>query len=107
MVFASVASMLAVKSISFWPMPSLRPQRLSEATPSSAVTGVPSCHFQTVAQSEGVGELVIADFPVGHLRLDLEVGVFRQQRVIDHVAVIAGDVGGGEAGIDHAQIGMP
>ena len=37
--------MLAVKSISFWPMPSALPQRFSDATQSSAVTGAPSCHF--------------------------------------------------------------
>ena len=29
--------------------------------------------FQAVAQGEGVGELVVADLPVRHLRLDLEV----------------------------------
>ena len=32
------------KSISFWPIGSRAPQRLSEATQSSAVTGLPSCH---------------------------------------------------------------
>ena len=62
--------------------------------------------LQAVAQGEGVGELVVADFPVRHLRLDLEIGIGRQQRVVDHVAMIARDVGGGETGIDDAQIGM-
>ena len=56
--------------------------------------------LQAVAQREGVGELVVGDLPVRHLRLDLEIGIRRQQRVVDHVAVIARDVGGGEAGID-------
>jgi len=32
------------KSISFWPIGSRAPQRLKEATQSSAVTGLPSCH---------------------------------------------------------------
>jgi hypothetical protein len=30
--------------ISFWPIASFAPQRLIEATQSSAVTGAPSCH---------------------------------------------------------------
>ena len=62
--------------------------------------------FQSVAQREGVGELVIADLPIGHLRLDLETGIGRQQRVEHHVAMVTGDVGGGETGIDDAQVGM-
>ena len=62
--------------------------------------------FQAVAQREGVGQLVVGDFPVRHLRLDLEVGIGRQQRVVDHVAVVAGDVGRGEQGIDDAQVRM-
>src|SRR5262249_32252939 len=32
------------KDMSFWPIESLAPQRLMEATQSSAVTGLPSCH---------------------------------------------------------------
>ena len=33
-----------MSDISFWPIESLAPQRLIEATQSSAVTGLPSCH---------------------------------------------------------------
>ena len=43
-VLSSVALSSATKSISFWPIGSRAPQRLSEATQSSAVTGLPSCH---------------------------------------------------------------
>ena len=45
MVRSSVASRLKVKSMSVWPMFSILLQRLSEATQSSAVTGLPSCHL--------------------------------------------------------------
>ncbi len=48
--------------------------------------------FQAVAQGEGPGELVGADRPaVDHLRLDLQLVVEREQRVVDHVAVVSGD----------------
>ncbi len=43
-VLASGALSSATSLISFWPMPSLAPQRLIEATQSSPVTGWPSCH---------------------------------------------------------------
>ena len=44
MVLASGAASSVTKPISFWPIVSRAPQRLSEATQSSAVTGLPSCH---------------------------------------------------------------
>ena len=43
-VLASVGFSSATKLMSFWPMPSRAPQRLRDATQSSAVTGWPSCH---------------------------------------------------------------
>ena len=43
-VLASTALKSLTKSMSFWAMVSRLPQRLSEATQSSAVTGLPSCH---------------------------------------------------------------
>ena len=46
MVFSSAAVRLSVTSIRAWPMPSRAPQRFREATQSSAVTAVPSCHFR-------------------------------------------------------------
>ena len=44
MVLASGADSSVTTPISFWPIESLAPQRLIEATQSSAVTGLPSCH---------------------------------------------------------------
>ena len=44
MVLASGAERSVTTPISFWPIESLAPQRLIEATQSSAVTGLPSCH---------------------------------------------------------------
>ena len=46
MVLASFASSLSTKLMSFWPMASLAPQRLIEATQSSAVTGAPLCQVR-------------------------------------------------------------
>ena len=43
-VLASTALNSLTKSMSFWAIVSRLPQRLSEATQSSAVTGLPSCH---------------------------------------------------------------
>ncbi len=63
--------------------------------------------FEPVAQRKGVGELVARELPlVHHLRLDLEFGVGREQRVVHHVAVVARDVGGGRDRIQDAQVGL-
>jgi hypothetical protein len=51
--------------------------------------------FEPVAEGERISELVVGNFPIRHLRLDLEIGIRRQQRVINHVAVIARNVRGG------------
>ena len=62
---------------------------------------------QAVAQHEGVSLAVGRGLPlVDHLRLGLEVFVHREQRVVDHVAVVAADVGGGPDRIDVLQVGM-
>ena len=60
---------------------------------------------QSFAQREGVGlavrrGLVLLD----HLRLDLAFLVLREQRVIDHVTVVADDVGRGPDRIQDLQI---
>ena len=63
--------------------------------------------FQPVAQGEGPGELVVGGRPlVDHLRLDLEIAVQREQRVVDQVAVVAHDVRGGPDRIDDLQVGV-
>jgi hypothetical protein len=63
--------------------------------------------FQPVAQSEGPGQLVVAQRPlVDHLRLDLAGGIGREQRIVDHVAVIARDVGGGPDRVEDLEIRM-
>src|SRR5204863_9901303 len=41
---------------------------------------------------------------VHHLRLDLALGIHREQRVVDHVAVVADDGGGGPDRIDDLEV---
>src|SRR4029077_3935577 len=43
-VLASPTVIVSTKPITFWPSESFAAQRLIEATQSSAVTGLPSCH---------------------------------------------------------------
>ena len=63
--------------------------------------------LEPVAQLEGPGELVVAHRPaLDHLRLRLELGVEREQLVVDQVAVVAHDVGGGPHRIDNLEIRM-
>jgi hypothetical protein len=63
--------------------------------------------LEPVAQRERVRELILAHFVlVHHLRLDLELLVHREQRVVHHVAVIARDVRRGADRIENAQIGL-
>jgi hypothetical protein len=62
---------------------------------------------EAVAQLEGPGELVVAHCPaLDHLRLGLELLVEREQRVVDQVAVVAHDVGGGPDRIEDLEIRM-
>src|SRR3984893_10063586 len=61
--------------------------------------------FEPVTQGETVAELVRRDIVVAdHLRMRLEFGVERKQRVEHHIAVIAGDVCCRPYRIEHAQI---
>ena len=60
---------------------------------------------EAVAQLEGPGELIVAHRPaLDHLRLDLELAVEREQRVVDQVAVVAHDVGSRPDRIEDLQI---
>src|SRR5882757_9934010 len=63
--------------------------------------------FEAVAQGEGPGELVRRDLPlVDHLRLDRELLVEREQRVVDEIAMVGGDQRRGPDRIDDLEIGM-
>ncbi|MDT4861538.1 hypothetical protein FQZ97_961470 [compost metagenome] len=61
---------------------------------------------EAIAQREGIEQAIIADrMGVDHLRLDLEVRVDAEQRVIDHVAVVSGHGVGREDRVQHFEIG--
>ena len=61
--------------------------------------------FQPIAQLEGPGEPVIAGRPaVDHLRLDLQLLVDGEKRVVDHVAVVARDIGAAEDRIEDLYV---
>ena len=61
--------------------------------------------LQALAQLEGPGELVVAHRPaLDHLRPRLELGVEREERVVDQVAVVADDVGRRPDRIDDLEI---
>jgi hypothetical protein len=63
--------------------------------------------FEAVAQRERPGELVAAHAPfVDHLRLDLQLFVEREQRVVDHHAVVGADERRGPDGIDDLEVGV-
>jgi hypothetical protein len=62
---------------------------------------------QALAEREGVALLVGRGLVlVDHLRLDLALLVLGEERVVDHVAVVADDVGGGPDRIEDFQIRM-
>jgi hypothetical protein len=68
---------------------------------------LPIMELKPVPQSENVGELVVAYRPVlNHLRLRPELAVHREQRVINHVAEVAGDVDPRPVWIEDRKIGM-
>jgi hypothetical protein len=63
--------------------------------------------FEPVAQHEAVVEIVRRDLePVDHLRVRLELRVDREQRVEDHIAVIARNIGRRPDRIEHLHIGL-
>ena len=68
---------------------------------------LPVVPFKPITQFESVGQLVVADRPaLDHLRLRMVGAVEREQRVVHHVAVVAGNVDAGPMRIDDRQIGM-
>ena len=106
-VLGSSAFTSATLVHSICPSGSRTAQRLSEGTTSVGRDRRAVMEFQPVAQGEGPGELVVGGRPlVDHLRLDLEVAVQREQRVVDHVAVVAHDVGRRPDRIEDLQIGV-
>ncbi len=63
--------------------------------------------LQALAQLEGPQPVVAALGPaLDHLRLDLGAFVGAEQRVVDHVAVVAAHVGGGPDRIQDRQVGV-
>ncbi len=60
--------------------------------------------FQSVAQGEGVRQLVVRHLPVRHLRPDGEARVHRHQSVVDHVTVVARDVGRRDDRVERAEV---
>jgi hypothetical protein len=75
-VLSFTAFISATNSIIFWPIASRAAQRLIEATQSSPVTGLPSCHSSPS----------------------------RRVKVVDHVAVVARDVGRREDRIEDGEV---
>ena len=104
-VLASTTSMLATKDISFWPVASFAAQRLIEATQSSAVTGWPSCQARP---SRSVKVWVSLSADTSYLSticgLISPFASVAEQRVVDHVAVVADDVGGGPDRIEDLEV---
>jgi hypothetical protein len=61
--------------------------------------------FQSVAQREAVGQAIGRDFPVlHHLRLDIALGILREQRVEHHVAERARNIGRGKMRIERDDL---
>src|SRR6516164_3097798 len=66
---------------------------------------LPIMKFEPVAQSEAVKELVRRDaILTDHLRVRLEFGVERKERIEHHIAVIARDVRRRPYRVENAQI---
>ena len=105
MVRSSGAESSSVASIRLAPKGSRCAQRRMLATQSRASTRLAIVPEQAVAQGQGPAPAVILDqWPVHHLRRRLEIGVHAVQRVEDHVAVVAADIGGGGDRIERDQI---
>ena len=62
---------------------------------------------QAFAQAEGPDQVGAGPFPgFDHLGADAEIGIGREQRVVDHVAMVAHDVARGAHRVDRGQVGM-
>ena len=63
--------------------------------------------FQASAQGDGAGPAVILEqMTLGHLRMGAELVVHAIERVPDHVAMVADDVGGDRDRVQPAEIGL-
>jgi hypothetical protein len=66
---------------------------------------LPVVKFEPIAQCKVVNQLVGRDAVIAdHLRVRLEFGIEREERVEDHVGVIAGGIGGRPHWVEDAQI---
>ena len=62
---------------------------------------------EAVAEAEGPALAVVLDgVSFHHLRLRAEFAVEAVELVPDHEGVVAGDIGGGDHGVDHRQVGL-
>ena len=69
--------------------------------------GAPSCHTRPSRSPKVQDEAIGADAPVlDHLGLRFKVFVEGEEGVVDHVAVVAADIGGGPDGIEVLEVGM-
>jgi hypothetical protein len=61
---------------------------------------------KTVAERERIGQAVVGLRPACHLRLNHALCVHRHELVIDHVAMVAGNVGWAQDRVEDPQAGM-
>ncbi len=95
-VLASIAFSSAILDHRIWPRLVAHRPALQRGDHVLGGDRLAIVELEPVAQGEGPGELVVAHLPrVDHLRLDLELAVQCEQRVVDHVTVVAHDEGGG------------
>ena len=104
---SSSAASSSVRAASTWPIGLRRIQRRSETTQSSARTALAIVELQAFAQGDGAGPAVILEqVALGHLRMGAELVVHAIERVPDHVAMVADDVGGDRDRVQPAEIGL-
>ena len=106
-VLRSTAATFAVWAASSRPKRSFFIQRLSDSAQSSATTAWPSCHL---SPSRSVKVYFIPSFETPCLSTicgsHLELLVGAEQRVVDQVGVIAGDVGGRPHRVEDLEVGL-
>jgi len=104
-VFLSDAASLPVAAVSSLPSEVLLPPALDRHDAVFGGHGLAIVELEPVAQRERPLHVVAADgVPVHHLRLDLEARVAGEQRVVDEIGVVPGDVGRGPDRVEDLQV---